>query len=48
MILTPGQDGDGPWGDNLKQFRGVATHYEKPLQNLAGFIWLAVLTVNIL
>jgi transposase len=32
----------------IKQFRRVATHYEKTLQNFAGFIWLAVLMINVL
>ena len=32
----------------IKQFRRVATRYEKTLQNFAGFIWLAVLMVNVL
>ena len=32
----------------IKQFRRVATRYEKPLQNFAGFIWLALLMVNVL
>lgn len=32
----------------IKQFRRVATRYEKTLQNFAGFIWLAVLMVNAL
>lgn len=32
----------------LKQFRRVATRYEKTIDNFAGFIWLAVLMVNVL
>ena len=32
----------------IKQFRRVATRYEKTLQNFAGFIWLALLMVNVL
>lgn len=34
--------------NRMKQFRRVATRYEKTLENFAGFIWLAALMVNIL
>ena len=32
----------------IKQFRRVATRYEKMTENLAGFIWLAALMVDVL
>jgi transposase len=32
----------------IKQFRRVATRYEKTVRNFAGFIWLAALIVDIL
>ena len=34
-----------PWG---KQFRRVATRYEKTVENLAGFVWLVALIMDIL
>ena len=34
--------------NRIKQFRRVATRYEKTLENFAGFIWLATLMVNVL
>lgn len=32
----------------IKQFRRVATRYEKTVKNFVGFIWLAVLFMDIL
>ena len=32
----------------IKQFRRVATRYEKTARNFAGFVWLAALTMDIL
>ena len=32
----------------LKQFRRVATRYEKTAKNFAGFVWLAALMIDIL
>jgi transposase len=32
----------------IKEFRRVATRYEKTVENLAGFIWLAALITDIL
>lgn len=32
----------------IKQFRRVATRYEKTTENLAGFLWLAALMVDVL
>lgn len=32
----------------IKQFRRVATRYEKTPENFAGFIWLAALIVDVL
>lgn len=32
----------------IKQFRRVATRYEKTVENVAGFVWLAALIMDIL
>ena len=32
----------------IKQFRRVATRYEKTAENFAGFIWLAALMIDVL
>jgi putative transposase len=32
----------------IKQFRRVATRYEKTVENFAGFVWLATLIIDIL
>lgn len=32
----------------IKQFRRVATRYEKTAENFAGFVWLAALMVDLL
>ncbi len=32
----------------IKQFRRVATRYEKTTKNFAGFVWLAALVMDIL
>lgn len=32
----------------IKQYRRVATRYEKTAANFAGFVWLAALMVNVL
>jgi putative transposase len=32
----------------IKQFRRVATRYEKTAENFTGFVWLAALMVNVL
>jgi transposase len=34
--------------NRIKQFRRVATRYEKTLENFAGFVWLAALMVDVL
>jgi Transposase DDE domain len=34
--------------NRIKQFRRVATRYEKTVENFAGFVWLAALMVNVL
>lgn len=34
--------------NRIKQFRRVATRYEKTLENFAGFVWIAALMVDIL
>ena len=34
--------------NRLKQYRRVATRYEKTLENFAGFVWLAAIMVDIL
>ena len=33
--------------DRIKQYRRVATRYEKTLENFAGFIWLAALMTDV-
>lgn len=33
--------------NRIKQFRRVATRYEKTVENFAGFVWLAALLVNV-
>lgn len=34
--------------NRIKQYRRVATRYEKTLANFAGFVWLAALMVDVL
>jgi transposase len=34
--------------NRIKQYRRVATRYEKTVQNFAGFVWLAALMVDVL
>ena len=34
--------------NRIKQYRRVATRYEKTVENFAGFVWLAALMVDIL
>ena len=34
--------------NRIKQFRRVATRYEKTLENFAGFVWLAALVADVL
>lgn len=34
--------------NRIKQYRRVATRYEKTLENFAGFVWLAALMVDVL
>ncbi len=33
--------------NRIKQFRRVAIRYEKSLENVAGFVWLAALMVDV-
>jgi putative transposase len=34
--------------NRIKQFRRVATRYEKTIENFAGFVWFAALLVDVL
>ena len=34
--------------NRIKQYRRVATRYEKTVENFAGFVWLAALMVDVL
>ena len=34
--------------NRIKQFRRVATRYEKTIENCSGFVWLAALLVDVL
>lgn len=40
--------GSNSFANRIKPFRHIATRYEKPLENLAGLVWIAALMVNVL